>query len=437
MTHGFEKIAQNYAYVFKSKISALHAEGRCRTFATLKRRVGDYPHTASYESYPIQNATVWCSNDYLGMSQNPAVLDAMYSTLELTGGSSGGTRNISGNTRYHIELEDELADLHCKDAALLFTSAYVAKDATLSTLATMMPGCVVFSDTRNHTSVISDIGRGDSKKRVWKHNNLSDLENQLKEYPLSTPKIIVFQSVHSMDGTMSDIGAICRLARKYGAMTYLDEAHAVGMYGPEGAGLAAAQNVAGQVDIISGTLAKAYGAMGGYIVASKDCIDAVRSYAPDFIFTTSLAPVVATGALASVRYLRVHSLERAVQKDRAREVTERLFDAGLPIVQNQSHIVPLSAGNPVQCKAIADALLKQYRIYVQPINYPSVARGTERILLTPTLLHNAADIDHMVMAVSEVWKSCPRDLLEGQRGTAGYGEGHTASGTIEPLMTTE
>lgn len=403
MAQSFDNIAQNYTNVFKSTISALHAEGRYRTFATLKRRAGEYPHAESYGSDPMQDVTVWCSNDYLGMSQNPVVLDAMHSALETTGAGSGGTRNISGNTRYHIELEHELADLHGKESALLFTSAYVANDATLSTLVKMMPGCVVFSDAKNHASMIAGIRHGGGEKRIWKHNDLADLERQLQDYPLSTPKIIAFESVYSMDGTMSDIGAICRLAREYGALTYLDEVHAVGMYGPEGAGLAAAQNVADQVDIINGTLAKGYGVMGGYIAASRDCVDAIRSYAPGFIFTTSLAPVLAAGALASIRYLRTHSLERAVHKDRAREVTKRLLEAGLPVMQNESHIVPISVCDPARCKAITDRLLNDHAIYVQPINFPTVPRGTERIRLTPTHLHSEADIKHLIASLIDVW----------------------------------
>jgi 5-aminolevulinate synthase len=437
MAQSFDNITQNYTYVFKSKISALHAEGRYRTFATLKRRAGEYPHAESYGSDPMQDVTVWCSNDYLGMSQNPVVLDAMHSALETTGAGSGGTRNISGNTRYHIELENELADLHGKEAALLFTSAYVANDATLSTLVKMMPGCVVFSDAKNHASMIAGIRHGGGEKRIWKHNDLADLERQLQAYPLSTPKIIAFESVYSMDGTMSDIGAICRLAREYGALTYLDEVHAVGMYGREGAGLAAAQNVADQVDIINGTLAKGYGVMGGYIAASRDCVDAIRSYAPGFIFTTSLAPVLAAGALASIRYLRAHSLERAVHKDRAREVTKRLLEAGLPVMQNESHIVPVSVCDPVHCKAITDALMSRYRIYVQPINYPTVARGTERIRLTPTPLHSDADIDHLVMALSELWKTCPLALLEGQGIAAGCRVANSSSDSFGTMIAAE
>ena len=406
---------QNYDAVFASKISDLHEEGRYRTFATLKRLSGAYPRAKSGRGPDETDVTVWCSNDYLGMSQNPQVLNAMHKALDTTGAGSGGTRNISGNTHYHVQLEEELADLHGKEAALLFTSAYVANDATLSTLVKLMPGTVIFSDAKNHASIIAGIRHGDGEKRIWKHNDLADLEQQLAQYPRSTPKIIVFESVYSMDGTIADINAVCRLAKTYGALTYLDEVHAVGLYGPEGAGLAAAQNAASKVDIINGTLAKGYGVMGGYIAASRDCVDAIRSYAPGFIFTTSLAPVLAAGALASVRYLRTHDLERAAHRDRVQIVTARLKAEALPVMENPSHIVPVSVCDPVHCKNISDALARDHAIYVQPINYPTVPRGTERIRLTPTPMHSDADIDRLVDALCQLWQACPLALMEGQK----------------------
>jgi 5-aminolevulinate synthase len=341
------------------------------------------------------------------MGQHPAVLAAMHEAIDTVGAGSGGTRNISGTTHYHVELEQELADLHGKEAALLFTSAYVANDATLSTLVKLLPGCVVFSDEKNHASMIEGIRHGQGEKRIFRHNDLGDLEAKLKQFPLETPKIIAFESVYSMDGHIAPIGAICDLAEKYHALTYLDEVHAVGMYGPRGGGIAERDGVMGRVDIINGTLAKGFGVMGGYITGTRDLCDAVRSFAPGFIFTTSLAPAIAAGALASIRHLKVSSLERKRHQERARTLKQRLTAAGLPLFQNQSHIVPVLIGDPVHCKQVTDALLEGYGIYAQPINYPTVPRGTERIRLTPSPQHSDAQMDDLLAAFTELWKLCP------------------------------
>ncbi len=403
----------DYAEKFSAALDAVHREGRYRVFADLKRQRGSFPHA---EHFPgegsTQPITVWCSNDYLGMGQHPDVIAAMHEAIDAVGAGSGGTRNISGTTHYHVELEAELADLHGKDAALLFTSAYVANDATLSTLAHLLPGVVIFSDEKNHASMIAGIRHGRGPKRIWRHNDISDLEAQLKEYDRDTPKIIVFESVYSMDGHIAPIAEICDLAEKYGALTYLDEVHAVGLYGPRGGGIAERDGVMDRVDIINGTLAKGFGVMGGYIAASRECCDAIRSYASGFIFTTSLAPAIAAGALASIRYLKHSGIERARLEERAETLKKRLTAAGLPVVNGVSHIVPVTVGDPVHCKAVTDALLDRYAIYVQPINYPTVPRGTERIRLTPSPVHTDQQMDHLVSALTELWEACP--LSRGQ-----------------------
>jgi 5-aminolevulinate synthase len=341
------------------------------------------------------------------MSQNPKVLAAMHEALDTVGAGSGGTRNISGTTHYHVELEREIADLHGKDGALLFTSAFVANDATLSTLVKLMPGTIIFSDAKNHASMIEGIRHGGGEKRIFKNNDVADLERMLAAVPKSTPKIIAFESVYSMDGMISPIGAICDLAEKYGALTYLDEVHAVGMYGPRGGGIAERDGVMHRVDIINGTLAKGFGVMGGYIAATRDICDAIRSYAPGFIFTTSVAPAVAAGALASIKHLKVSQLERARHQERARTLKARLKAAKLPMMDNPSHIVPVLVGDPVHCKSVTDTLMTRFGIYVQPINYPTVPRGTERIRLTPTPLHTDAHMDALVAALDNLWHACP------------------------------
>jgi 5-aminolevulinate synthase len=397
----------NYEAAFRDQISVLHAEGRYRVFADIKRQRGNFPTAARHRDGAISDVTVWCSNDYLGMGQNPKVLAAMHQAIDEAGAGSGGTRNISGTTRYHVELEAEIADLHRKEAALVFTSAFVANDATLSTLQQLLPGAVILSDEKNHASMIAGIRHGRGPKVIFKHNDLADLEAKLRAIPAGTPKIIAFESVYSMDGYVSPIGAICDLAAKYDALTYLDEVHAVGMYGPRGGGIAEAHGVMDRVDIINGTLAKGFGVMGGYIAASRNCCDAIRSYAPGFIFTTSLAPAVVAGAVASIRHLKESQVERTRHQERAAAVKRRLGEAGIPVLGNPSHIVPVMVNNPVHCKAVSDTLLDAYGIYVQPINYPTVPRGTERLRITPTPLHTDAQIDHLVEALGALWMACP------------------------------
>ena len=394
----------DYAQQFESALAAIRQEGRYRVFADLKRSCGAFPAAEYYAGESKRAITVWCSNDYLGMGQHPAVLGAMHSALDSVGAGSGGTRNIAGTTHYHVQLEAELADLHGKETALLFTSAYVANDATLSTLVKLLPGAVIFSDEKNHASMIAGIRHGGGPKRIWRHDDLSDLEGQLRQYDRATPKIIAFESVYSMCGTIAPIGAVCDLAREYNALTYLDEVHAVGLYGPRGGGIAERDGVLGRVDIINGTLAKGFGVMGGYIAASRNCCDAIRSFAPGFIFTTSLAPAIVAGALASVRHLKVSGIERARHQERARALKRRLTAAGLPVLDNPSHIVPVLVGDPVLCKQLTDALLDRFAIYVQPINYPTVPRGTERLRLTPTPLHTDADMDRLTAALLQLWE---------------------------------
>jgi 5-aminolevulinate synthase len=394
----------DYGKAFAKALQDLKDEGRYRVFADIRRERGRFPAARHFRGGEARPITVWCSNDYLGMGQHPAVLAAMHEALDAAGAGSGGTRNISGTTHYHVELETELADLHGKEAALLFTSAYVANDTTLATLQKLLPGCVVFSDAMNHASMIAGIRNGGGEKRIWRNNDLDDLEHHLSKVERERPKVIAFESVYSMDGVMAPIGAICDLARRYGALTYLDEVHAVGLYGPRGGGLAERDGVMHRVDIVNGTLAKGFGIMGGYIAASRDLCDAIRSYAPGFIFTTSLAPAIAAGAVTSIRHLKESGAERERLQERVRTVKARLKAAGLPVMDNPSHIVPLLVGDPVLTKRITDALLERFAIYVQPINFPTVPRGAERLRITPSPHHSDADIGHLVTALATLWE---------------------------------
>ena len=394
----------DYSRVFTQAIDRLHAEGRYRVFIDILRNKGAYPNARCFAGHngpkPI---TVWCSNDYLAMGQHPAVIAAMEEALHDVGAGSGGTRNIGGNTHYHVDLEAELADLHGKQAALLFTSGYVSNEATLSTLAKLFPGIVVFSDEMNHASMIAGIRHSGCEKRVFRHNDLAHLEELLAAEDPAAPKLIAFESVYSMDGDVAPIAAICDLADEYNALTYLDEVHAVGMYGPQGGGISERDEVADRVSVIEGTLGKAFGVMGGYIAADRDVIDVIRSYAPGFIFTTSLSPVLVAGALASVRHLKQSSSERDAQQAAARTLKEMMREAGLPVMASTTHIVPLMVGDPVKAKKISDVLLAEYGVYVQPINYPTVPRGTERLRFTPGPTHDEAMMRDLTAALVEIW----------------------------------
>jgi 5-aminolevulinate synthase len=393
--------------LLQQRLEGLRREGRYRVFADLKRRRGFFPVADQFAAEGAREVTVWCSNDYLGMGQHPVVLAAMHEALDAVGAGSGGTRNIAGTTHYHVELESELADLHGKEAALLFTSAYNANDATLSTLIKLVPGTVVFSDEKNHASMIEGIRHGQCEKHIFRHNDVGDLEAKLEKFPKGTPKIIAFESVYSMDGHVAPIGAICDLAEKYGAITYLDEVHAVGLYGPRGGGIAERDGVMDRVDVINGTLAKGFGVMGGYVAGSRALCDAIRSFASGFIFTTSLAPAIAAGALASIRHLKTSSVERDRHQERVQRLKGLLRAQRLPVMDNPSHIVPVMVGCPMHCKAVTDALLDQYGIYVQPINYPTVSKGTERMRLTPSPAHSDEQMAYLIHALTQLWASCP------------------------------
>ena len=394
----------NYNRIFNQAIDRLHEEGRYRVFIDILRNKGAYPNARCFAGHngpkPI---TVWCSNDYLAMGQHPKVIAAMEEALHDVGAGSGGTRNIGGNTHYHVDLEAELADLHGKDAALLFTSGYVSNEATLATLARLLPGCIVFSDELNHASMIAGIRNAGCEKRVWRHNDLAHLEELLAAENPETPKLIAFESVYSMDGDVAPIAAICDLAGTYNALTYCDEVHAVGMYGARGGGITERDAVADRVTIIEGTLGKAFGVMGGYIAADQVIVDVIRSNAPGFIFTTSLSPVLVAGVLASVRHLKASSSEREAQQHAAATLKTMLTDADLPVLPTETHIVPLMVGDPVRAKRISDILLAEYGVYVQPINYPTVPRGTERLRFTPGPQHTVAMMRDLTSALSEIW----------------------------------
>jgi 5-aminolevulinate synthase len=398
----------DYEAQFAAAVAAIRDEGRYRVFCDLARRAGHYPSARHYAADAgdvgeEREITVWCSNDYLGMGQHPVSLDAACAAVRAMGAGAGGTRNISGTTHLHVLLERELADLHAKPAALLFTSGFVANEATLSTIGQLMPGCVIFSDAHNHASMIAGIRHSRCDKRIFRHNDMAHLEALLRATPADIPKLIAFESVYSMDGDFGEVAAVCDLAERYGAMTYLDEVHAVGLYGPRGGGVAEAQGQMARLTVIQGTLAKAFGCMGGYITGSAALVDAVRSIAPGFIFTTSLAPPVVGAALAAVRHLKADSSLRERHQERAATLKARLAAAGLPLMPSPSHVVPVLVGDPVLCKQASDLLLGDYGIYIQPINYPTVPRGTERLRITPTPWHDDRAIDHLVRALTEVW----------------------------------
>ncbi|MCL4155128.1 UNVERIFIED_CONTAM: hypothetical protein GTU68_000637 [Idotea baltica] len=402
-----------YSEQLDQALERLHDEGRYRTFIDIERRNGQFPHAVwSKPDGTEQNITVWCGNDYLGMGQNEVVLQAMHEAIEATGAGSGGTRNISGTTVYHKRLEHELADLHGKEAALLFTSAYIANDATLSTLPKLFPGLIIYSDALNHASMIEGVRRNGGAKRIFRHNDVAHLRELLEADDSDAPKLIAFESIYSMDGDFGPIEEICDLADEFGALTYIDEVHAVGMYGPRGAGVAERDRLMHRLDFINGTLAKAYGVMGGYIAASEKMCDAIRSYAPGFIFTTSLPPAVAAGAAASVAYLKRAPELREKHQEQAKALKMRLKGLGLPIIDHGSHIVPVIVGNPVHTKTLSDMLLDEHGIYVQPINFPTVPRGTERLRFTPSPVHGPREMDALVRAMDGLWAHCALNRAE-------------------------
>jgi 5-aminolevulinate synthase len=402
-----------YSEQLDKALDRLHDEGRYRTFIDIERRNGNFPHAVwTKPDGTEQDITVWCGNDYLGMGQHPVVIEAMHEAINATGAGSGGTRNISGTTVYHKRLEEELADLHGKEAALLFTSAYIANDATLSTLPKLFPRLIIYSDERNHASMIEGVRRNGGAKRIFRHNDLAHLRELLEADDSDTPKVIAFESIYSMDGDFGPIEEICDLADEFGALTYIDEVHAVGMYGPRGAGVAERDRLMHRLDIINGTLAKAFGVMGGYIAASAKMCDAIRSYAPGFIFTTSLPPAVAAGAAASVAFLKRAPELREKHQQQAKALKLRFKGLGLPIIDHGSHIVPVMVGNPVHTKMLSDMLLEEHGIYAQPINFPTVPRGTERLRFTPSPVHGPREMDALVHAMDGLWAHCALNRAE-------------------------
>ena len=409
-----KKISKNiYENNLDIALNALHSEGRYRTFIEIERDKGHFPSARWFsEKNHEKSVTVWCGNDYLGMGQSDVVLDAMHDALKKAGAGSGGTRNISGTTVYHKKLENELASLHHKEASLLFTSAYVANDAALSTLTRLFPGLIIYSDELNHASMIEGIRRNGGEKRIFRHNDVEHLRQLLAEDDVKAPKLIAFESIYSMDGDFAPINAICDLAEEFGALTYLDEVHAVGMYGSTGGGIAERDNLLPRIDIINGTLAKAFGVMGGYIASSAKICDALRSYAPGFIFTTSLPPAIAAGAAASVAFLKSNQTLRDQHQLQAKILKMRLKSLGLPLIDHGSHIVPVLVGDPVHTKKLSDMLLADFDIYVQPINFPTVPRGTERLRFTPSPVHGPKEIDHLIKAMDYLWSHCALSRAE-------------------------
>lgn len=396
---------------FEDALGAIHSEGRYRVFIDLHRHKGRFPKATARFEAGEREVTIWCSNDYLGMGQDDDVINSMHEAIDSFGAGSGGTRNISGTTRFHVDLEQELADLHRKEAALLFTSGYVSNEATLSTLGKILPNLIIYSDALNHASMIEGIRRSGAEYRVFRHNDVDHLRALLELDDADRPKLIAFESVYSMDGDFGRMQEICDLAQEFNAITYLDEVHAVGMYGEQGAGVAEMLGLADRIDIMEGTLAKAYGVMGGYIASHSSVIDAIRSMASGFIFTTSTCPVMAAGALASIRKLRADEGRRlrAIHQDKAATLKQKFRDAGLPVMDSPSHIVPLLVGDPERCKALSDTLLFDFGIYVQPINYPTVPRGTERLRFTPSPVHDEVMMDELVAAILAVWKQLGLD----------------------------
>jgi 5-aminolevulinate synthase len=394
----------DHEHFFAEKIAELKGEGRYRVFAELERIAGRFPRARSHRDGSVEEITVWCSNDYLGMGQHPDLLSAMHEAIDKYGAGAGGTRNISGTNHYHVLLERELADLHGTEAALLFGSGWVANMTALSTLGAMLPECVIFSDAMNHNSMIEGMRHCQAEKRIFRHNDPRHLDELLGETDASRSRLVAFESVYSMDGDIAPIGEICDIAERHGAMTFLDEVHAVGLYGPTGAGIAEREGQAHRLSVIQGTLAKAFGVVGGYIAGSAALCDVIRSYGSGFIFSTAPPPAVAAAALASVRYLRRHDEIRVRHQERAATVKKRLAEAAIPTLPSDSHIVPVLVGEPHRCREASDVLLAEHGIYVQPINYPTVPRGTERLRLTPTPLHSDSDIDHLIESLCSVWK---------------------------------
>ncbi|MCK0167650.1 5-aminolevulinate synthase [Jannaschia sp. S6380] len=392
--------------IFTSQIETLKAEGNYRYFADLERRRGKFPRAANRHEGATRDVTVWCSNDYLGMGQHPDVVAAMCEAVHRSGTGAGGTRNISGTTHDHLLLEREIADLHRKDAALLFTSGYVSNWAALSTLGSRLPGCVILSDAGNHASMIEGIRHSRAQKVIWRHNDVADLEAKLRALPADVPKIVAFESVYSMDGDISPMRQIVEVAEKYGAMTYLDEVHAVGLYGPRGGGISEREGLAHRITLIEGTLGKAFGVVGGYIAGSAPLCDFIRSFASGFIFTTALPPAVAAAARASIMHLKASGFERARQRRQVAQVRARLDAQGIPHMSNESHIIPVLIKDPVKCRMLSDYLMDEWGIYVQPINYPTVPKGTERLRLTPSPMHTDADVDHLIAALTALWSQC-------------------------------